>query len=120
MHQIDKAKMKNFIEKYTSEKSKKLFILSKATITIIYSKKYKEIIETFDGKLFYIIFDETTDVQNRAILNILVCICAKYKRSSLKLIRSLCLSSTNLQNIIMQLIGVLNEVYVFDISSLQI
>ncbi|KAG0440463.1 hypothetical protein DMUE_1731 [Dictyocoela muelleri] len=77
----------------------------------LFIKQKLEIYNILKEKDIYLMFDETTDVNGRFILNILGGICSKSSRSKSYLIRTVELSKTNSEAVSREIIDLMVELY---------
>ncbi|KAG0427401.1 hypothetical protein DMUE_5903, partial [Dictyocoela muelleri] len=101
--------MKCFIQKYTGRTLKTSKHYRTAVIDKVYTEKYNQVMDGLVGQDYYIMFDETTDVKGRYILNILVGICFEKQIETHKLVKTIELNKTNLNTVLAQIMSVALE-----------
>jgi hypothetical protein len=72
LSKLENIEFRNFLEKYTNRKIKSESWFRKTLLEKVYSKEMQSIFQYFSEKNIYIMFDETTDSNERYILNILI------------------------------------------------
>lgn len=98
----------SFIEKYTSQKINSITFYRNTILPKIYFDLKNKIFEYFIDKDFYFIFDETTDIKGRYILNILGGVCEENFKYKTYLLETIELSKTNAENINNEILSLLN------------
>ncbi|KAF7684873.1 hypothetical protein CDIK_4378, partial [Cucumispora dikerogammari] len=74
-------------------------------------REYKLLIEQFKNNNIYLVFDETTDIIGRQILNLLIGLCDETERKTAKLVKTISLEKTNSLNINIEILKLLDELF---------
>ncbi|KAG0441322.1 hypothetical protein DMUE_1131 [Dictyocoela muelleri] len=98
LNKLQTPALKSFLEKYTGKTIHDVYYYRRMLERLFIEQKL-EIYNILKEKDIYLMFDETTDVNGRYILNILGGICSKYSRSKSYLIHLVELSKITVKQL---------------------
>ncbi len=117
---LENRLLKKFLQSYTGNSIKSQTFYRETILDLCYNNKLNTIKNFFnEADSLYIIFDETTDVCSRYILNILIGKCSDSKRERPYLIGTVELTKTNASNVNFQIFNTLNHFFDQDTSKYQ-
>ncbi|KAF7682713.1 hypothetical protein CDIK_4469, partial [Cucumispora dikerogammari] len=105
------VKLINFIEDFTNERVYSSSWYRQEIIPNLYDREYKLLIEQFKNNNIYFVFDETTDIIGRQILNLLIGLCDETERKTAKLVKTIFLEKTNSLNMNIEILKLLDELF---------
>lgn len=106
LQKTDNKDVQNFFKKYTGRNLKSTKHYRTVVVDKLYCEQFDEILGSFKNVDYYIIFDETTDIKGRYILNILAGLCSNTTPSSAKLLRMIELNKTNADTVMAEIMNV--------------
>ncbi|KAG0430765.1 hypothetical protein DMUE_5633 [Dictyocoela muelleri] len=110
LYKLQNTVFKTFMEEYTNKMIHDESYYRKLLLPV-FEKKRSKIFESLRNKDVYILFDETTDINGKYILNIMSGVCGRSSRENTYLIRTVELTKTNSETIGQEIINVMSEIY---------
>ncbi|KAG0439128.1 hypothetical protein DMUE_2647 [Dictyocoela muelleri] len=110
LHKLQNKNLRSFLQDYTGKTIHDESYYRKMLFPI-FDDKRKELLSKLRNRDIYLLFDETTDVNGRYILNILGGITSKTLREKVYLLRTVELPRTNHQTVSQEIINLMAELY---------
>ncbi len=112
IHKLENTLFKSFLEKYCGKSINSHSFYRGTVINTLYENLVTDIKNLLsESEKYYIIFDETTDTTGRYVLNLLIGICSKCKRTRPFLISVIELEKTTSEKINLEVVKKLTEIF---------
>ncbi|KAG0438495.1 hypothetical protein DMUE_3053 [Dictyocoela muelleri] len=109
LHKTGTEEMRSFLNKYTGRCLKSTTHYQTSVVDKLYVEKYSEILSKFISKEYYLMFDETTDIKGRYLLNIFVGLWSNRAGNNPMLIKIVELSKTNADNVLKEVLNIVSS-----------
>ncbi|KAG0440242.1 hypothetical protein DMUE_1885 [Dictyocoela muelleri] len=110
LYKLQNPVLRSFLEEYTKMSIRDESYYRKILVPIFEQEKEK-IFAVLKNKNIFLLFDETTDINGRYILNIMVGLCSDKSRERAYLVRTVELFKTNADTVSQEIINFMGELY---------